>query len=125
MDDPNEIENIPIADLKSEEGAEDLAGSVAMRPYLRPAQAVITQKGLKEAVAEIGQLPLEERYLWRVLSALKWGFADFDNVNVVIDRNSRGARLLQCAHRSPLEVTTRRRGRPSRMSILSIVPSLI
>jgi hypothetical protein len=26
--------------------------------------------------------------VWRVLSALKWGFADFDNVNVVIDRKT-------------------------------------
>ena len=45
---------------------------------------------LKEAVAEIGNLPLEQRYVWRVLSALKWGFADFDNVNVVIDRKTLG-----------------------------------
>jgi hypothetical protein len=33
---------------------------------------------------------LEQRYLWRVLSALKWGFADFDTVNVVIDRRTLG-----------------------------------
>jgi hypothetical protein len=88
MDDPNAPEKIPIGDLKSEVGAEDLADSPSMRPYLRLAEAIVTQKGLKEAVAEIGQLPLEERYLWRVLSALKWGFADFDNVNVVIDRKT-------------------------------------
>ena len=36
----------------------------------------------------ISLIPLEERYLWRVLSALKLAFADFDNVNVVIDRKT-------------------------------------
>jgi hypothetical protein len=34
----------------------------------------------------VRQLPLEKRYVWRVASALKWGFADFDNVNVNADR---------------------------------------
>jgi thioredoxin-related protein len=31
-------------------------------------------------------LPLEKRYVWRVASALKWAFADFDNLNVVADK---------------------------------------
>jgi hypothetical protein len=29
---------------------------------------------------------LERRYIWRITSALKWGFADFDDVNVEVDR---------------------------------------
>jgi hypothetical protein len=86
--DPNDTDSVPIRDLKTEEGADELADSAAMRPYVRLAEAVITQKGLKEAVAEIAELPLEQRYLWRVLSALKWGFADFDNVSVAIDRKA-------------------------------------
>jgi hypothetical protein len=88
MDDPNEAEKIPVEGLKTEEGAEELIDSAMMRPYVRLAEAVITQQGLKEAVAEIGRLPLEQRYLWRVLSALKWGFTDFDSVNVAIDRKT-------------------------------------
>jgi hypothetical protein len=79
---------IPIRDLKTEDGAEDLVRSPNMRPYMRLAEAILSQQGLKEAVTAIGDLPLEQRYLWRVLSALKWGFADFDNVNVVIDRKT-------------------------------------
>jgi hypothetical protein len=62
-----------VKDLKTEEGAEDLTDSPAMRPYVRLAEAVMTHQGLKEAVAEIAELPLEQRYLWRVLSALKMG----------------------------------------------------
>ena len=89
--DPNKIEKIPIKNLKTEEGADELVQSEMMRPYARLAEAMLTNQGFKEAVAEIRHLPLEQRYVWRVLSALKWGFADFDNVNVVIDRKSLGA----------------------------------
>lgn len=34
------------------------------------------------------ELPLEKRYIWRVASALKWAFADFDTVNVRADRDT-------------------------------------
>lgn len=37
---------------------------------------------------EIRQLPLERRYSWRVASGMKWGFADFENVNVQVDRDT-------------------------------------
>src|ERR1039457_5563991 len=86
--DPDEIKKIRLKDLKTEDGAEELTASAVMQPYAILAEAVQTSQGLKEAVAVIGQLPLEERYLWRVLSALKWAFADFDSVNVVIDRKT-------------------------------------
>jgi hypothetical protein len=83
-----ESEKVPIKNLKTEDGAEDMVKSEMMRPYMRLAEAILQQQGLREAVAAIGDLPLEQRYLWRVLSALKWAFADFDNVNVVIDRKT-------------------------------------
>jgi hypothetical protein len=86
--DPDRIENVPIENLHTEDGADDLVQSEMMRPYLKAAEAMLTKQGLKEAVNEISRLPLEQRYVWRVLSALKWGFADFDNVNVVIDRKT-------------------------------------
>jgi len=34
---------------------------------------------------EISEVPLEERYTWRVASALKWAFADLDDLNVRAD----------------------------------------
>ena len=87
--DTNENQKIvPIRELRFEEGAEELTDSAMMQPYVRLAEAVITREGIAEAIAEIAGLPLEERYLWRVLSALKWGFADFDNMNVAIDRKT-------------------------------------
>ena len=39
-------------------------------------------------VGEITALPLEKRYIWRIASALKWAFADFDNVYVGVDRET-------------------------------------
>lgn len=86
MDSKSKI--VPIKNLKTEDGAEDMVHSAMMRPYMRLAEAILSQQGLKEAVGAIGDLALEQRYVWRVLSALKWGFADFDNVNAVIDRKT-------------------------------------
>jgi hypothetical protein len=34
------------------------------------------------------QLPLEERYVWRVASALKWAFADLDDLSVSADKET-------------------------------------
>jgi hypothetical protein len=33
----------------------------------------MTQQGLKEAIAEIAELPLEQRYLWRILPGIEMG----------------------------------------------------
>ncbi len=81
-------EQLPITDLKSEDGADELLHSEMMRPYMKAVEAIMAKEGLQEAVREIAELPLEQRYVWRVLSALKWGFADFESVNVVVDRKT-------------------------------------
>jgi hypothetical protein len=86
--DPDRIKIIPIKNPKAKDGADDRADSQMMRPYTKAAEAIISRHGLKEAVEEIAQLPLEQRYIWRILSALEWGFADFDSVNVVMDRKT-------------------------------------
>ncbi|MBZ5635174.1 MAG: hypothetical protein LAO55_18785 [Acidobacteriia bacterium] len=81
--------SIPIKNLRQEEGASELASSPDMEPYLK-----LTMAGMQHGadisphMAEIAQLPVERRYVWRVASALKWAFADFDNVNVTVDRQT-------------------------------------
>jgi thioesterase domain-containing protein len=40
------------------------------------------------ALEEIANLPLEKRYTWRVVSALKWAFADFDSACITVDLKS-------------------------------------
>jgi hypothetical protein len=82
------IKQVKLNTLRAEDGAEELVESPAMAPYVRLAEALLKGGSLKEEVRAIAALPLEERYLWRVLSALKWGFADFDSANVTIDRKT-------------------------------------
>ena len=83
--DPDEF---AIRDLKSEQGAEDLIDSPALRAYVKLAGAVIGKKNLRPALEKLASLPLEERYTWRVASALKWAFADFESLNVAADRRT-------------------------------------
>jgi hypothetical protein len=37
------------------------------------------------ALAKLAALPLEQRYVWRVVSALKWAFCDLDTDSVAAD----------------------------------------
>jgi hypothetical protein len=85
-DDP--IKQVPIRDLKIDPAAEDLIDSPAMEPYVKLAVAMMGHKDAGPALREIIALPLEKRYTWRVASALKWAFADFENLNVVADRRT-------------------------------------
>src|ERR1700681_2281655 len=93
MDD-EESEPIPITKIKSETGAHELATSETMQPYLRLLKAGLQNKDTTPHVEEIAALPFEKRYIWRVASALKWGFADFDSVYVPVDRETLSAEDL-------------------------------
>ncbi len=91
MDEKNSdepIKQIPIRDLKVDPTAEDLMDSPAMQPYMNLALAVMGHKDVTPAIEEITALPLDKRYTWRVASALKWAFADFENLSVVADRRT-------------------------------------
>jgi hypothetical protein len=57
-----------------------------MEPYLNFAVALMQGRDPAPEVKAISQLPIEKRYVWRVASALKWGFADFDNLTVEADK---------------------------------------
>jgi hypothetical protein len=83
---PKKIESIPIKDLVIEEGSKELLTSPNMQPYLQLAKMVVQQQDPKEALEIISKLPLENRYIWRIASALKWAFCDFDDINVEADR---------------------------------------
>jgi hypothetical protein len=84
----NPIEQVPIRDLNVEAEAEELLESAAMEPYVNLAMAMMGGKDTGPAIEEVASLPLEKRYVWRVASALKWAFADFDTVTVEADRQT-------------------------------------
>ena len=77
-----------IQQLRQEEGASELASSPDMEPYLNYIVAAMQGTDVKPHLEELSKLPLEKRYVWRVASALKWGFADFDDVTVAADRDT-------------------------------------
>ena len=59
-----------------------------MEPYLKFAKALLQGNEPTPELEAIRQLPLEKRYVWRVASALKWGFANFDDLGVDADRQT-------------------------------------
>jgi hypothetical protein len=88
MPEDDRIKRIPIKDLREEDGAHELATSTEMEPYLKFAIALMQGSDPTPELDAIRQLPLEQRYVWRVASALKWGFADFDDLSVDADRQT-------------------------------------
>jgi len=84
----NPIKRMPIKDVHQEEGAHELASSPSMTAYLNFAKAVMKGADPTPELDELRQLPLEERYIWRVASALKWAFADCDDLSVEADKDT-------------------------------------
>jgi hypothetical protein len=73
---------IPIDELRTEPGSEELAGSASMKPYLEVLKAAMGGQDTSPALDALAALPLEQRYVWRVVSALKWGLCDLDTESV-------------------------------------------
>jgi hypothetical protein len=78
-----------------------------MKPYMRLAMAMMGGKDTGPAIEELAALPLEKRYIWRIASALKWAFADFDTLTVEADRQTLSPedkeRLLGLLEHRPLQ----------------------
>jgi hypothetical protein len=98
---------IPISELKFDPAAEDLLDSAAMEPYVNLAVAMMRGKDTGPAIEELSALPLEKRYVWRVASALKWAFVDFDSLTVEADRQTISAedrhQLVEMVRHRPLQ----------------------
>ena len=56
-----------------------------MEPYLDFIKARMQGFDGRPELDLIRQFPLERRYIWRIVSSLKWGFADFDSETVKVD----------------------------------------
>ena len=79
------ISSLPISEINSEAGAQELIRSERMKPYLALLKAQIGGQDTEPHLAALAALPLEERYVWRVVSALKWAFCDLDTENAIVD----------------------------------------
>lgn len=82
----NEPEQVPINKLRTDDVARDLISS---RPeYVQYLAALARGENGESELEKVRVLPLENRYTWRVASALRWAFADFDSMNIGIDLNT-------------------------------------
>jgi hypothetical protein len=66
-----ESESIPISSIRVEDGAQELVRSEKMKPYLELLKAQISGLDTVPIVKALAAVPLEDRYAWRVTSALK------------------------------------------------------
>jgi hypothetical protein len=82
-----ETKNVPLKDIKIDPLAEELSNSDEARRYLDYFTRSISgdAAGVEAALQALRDLPLEKRYTWRVFSALKWAFADFESASVRLD----------------------------------------
>jgi hypothetical protein len=81
----NQTKMVPLADLRTEPGSDELVHSESMKPYLEVLKAEMSGHDTSPALAALAALPLEQRYVWRVISALKWGLCDLDTASVAAD----------------------------------------
>lgn len=80
-----EPESIPISSIRVEDGAKELVRSEKMKPYLELLKAQIGGQDTAPFVEALAAVPLEDRYSWRVTSALKWAFCDLETENLIAD----------------------------------------
>jgi hypothetical protein len=82
-----EPEMIPMNEIKIDPLAQELVRSEQARPYMDYWMKAYSNDaaGTDAALEVLRDLPLEKRYTWRVFSALKWAFADFDDECVRLD----------------------------------------
>jgi len=75
---------------KGESDMDELRHSPSMKPY----QDFLVQTmkgndaGMQRALDALTALPLDQRYIWRIISALKFAFGDFDSVLIDFDRDT-------------------------------------
>ena len=81
------ITSFAISELHSEDGAQDLVRSERMKPYLAFLKAQMSGQDKEPYLAALAAFPLEERYVWRVISALKWAFCDLDMENAISEED--------------------------------------
>jgi hypothetical protein len=79
------ISNLPVSEIHSEDGALELVRSEKMKPYLAILKAQMSGQDTGPYMAALAALPLEERYVWRVVAALKWAFCDLDTETAIAD----------------------------------------
>ena len=95
-----EPEMMPINRIRTDDIAHDLISS--RLEYVQYITALTQGQTGESELEKIRALPLEKRYTWRVASALRWAFADFESMNISVDLNTLSKedlkKLVELAH---------------------------
>ncbi len=92
VDDLSGTQMMPVKSIVMEDGAQDMIESPDLQPYLRYIEASMTGQGRDKARETISELPLERRYIWRVVLSLRRAFCDFDRSSIRADLNTMDAK---------------------------------
>jgi hypothetical protein len=84
-----------IIDLACGQGSEELVRSAQMRPYVDLFAASMKGQDTDPVLGAIAALPIEKRYVWRVVTALGSAFCDCDTACVTADVRTLSAANLQ------------------------------
>ena len=81
------IHKVSLTSIKTDPLAHELGTSEETKPYLDCLIRAYRNDavGFEASLAVVRDLPLEKRYTWRVFSALKWAFADFEDEYIALD----------------------------------------
>ena len=84
---PHEFKDLPLSNLMPDPEAAGLLGAPQMQIYDRILMAAMKNQDseLAAAVRELAAVPIEERYISRILAALGFAFGDFDSACVRLD----------------------------------------
>ena len=97
----------PDGQVKGESPAHESLFSQGLDPYVRLAMAEVDGSSIQAESDAIAKLSLDERYIWRIASALQSAFAGFDALYVRADRktlsDSDVARVLNLLELHPMQ----------------------
>lgn len=79
------ILQIPLSQIEADPVGDMLAESESLRPYIDHYCALMKGADSDKTLRVIADLPVEKRYLFRVVQCLDWALADYDDETAKLD----------------------------------------
>ena len=76
---------IPLSQIEPDPVGDMLAESDGVKPYINYYCALATGVGIRKTLAVMAALPVDKRYLFRLVQCLDWALADYDDCTVELD----------------------------------------
>ena len=81
----HEIKKVRLGDIKTDPIAEQIMKEPDLRPYLEYHAARLRGEDKQIALDKVAGIPLDKRYVTRILYMLALAFSDFDSETVRVD----------------------------------------